>query len=241
MNSKIATLFSLRIALDRIKSDRDGILEVVNHLFDKGRESIVISGIFRQLYREGESNSIEFYNELFYFCNNIDVASDNESKEIEARMNKPICGQFSEIYDSLMCQIGSYLETGEIFRTFQRINRRFFQMGMKPEIFIEWGFDFYSQCRYTGTKLNSILCTNETSRDQWWMKNDLPKFDMTPILNKSKLKRFHVTASNVEWVERTDFTPMSSLEHLESGMLKFTILMICHLIICLCTKHTQMG
>ena len=68
-------------------------------------------------------------------------------------------------------------------------------MGMKPEIFVEWGFG----CRYR--------------------RKDC-KFAIIPILNKCKLKRFKMREFEeyVKWGKEMNFFRMKSLQHIELGM-----------------------
>ena len=196
MESKFATLLSIRSCLHSLDGSKDGIINLVQHLLDNDRGPTIISGIFRQLYWEGEKNSVEFYDKLLKCCANIYM--ENETKqncedEDNNTPHKPVCGEFEIVPDSLLCQIGSYLETSQIFNTFQHVNRRFFQMGMKPEIFIEWGY---------GHQYTRANC----------------KFDIIPMLNKCKLKRFNLNKHNIDWCKKIDLAGMKSLQHVELGM-----------------------
>ena len=66
------------------------------------------------------------------------------------------------------------------------------QIGIKPEIIIEWG---YESSPYDG------------------------KFDIIPVLNKSKLQTFNVNRYNMKWAKKIDFGRIESLKHIDSSML----------------------
>ena len=196
MESKLVTLFTIRSSLDRLCNSKDDIIAFVKHLLDNNHESTVISGIFRQLYREGEKNSMEFYSKLLNWCTNTHVDVDEtkqNSKENKNNTIDPICGEFDSVPDSILCQMGSYLEASEIFNTFQRLNRRFFQMGNRPEVFVEWGFGYH-------------------------YKRKNCQFDLIPMLNRCKLKRFNLNKHNVHWCKEINFARMNTLQHIESRM-----------------------
>ena len=111
MESKFATLLMIKSSLDSLKDSKSGILTFVQHLLDNDYGSKVINGIFRQLYWEGEKNSVEFYNKLLKCCTNIQL--NDETKQIFEDENnnttcEKACGEFEIVADSLLCQIGSY-------------------------------------------------------------------------------------------------------------------------------------
>ena len=188
--------------LDDLSHTKQGILKVVEHLIETDHVAIVIGGIFHQLYTEGEKNSSKFYNQLLNYCTKlVEEMNENDENKQDITRKEAICGEFSVVPDSLLCKMGSYLKPREIFRAFQRINRRFFQMGIKPETIIEWGFmsDSY---HYTFNTAYKSHC----------------KFEIFPILNQSKLKRFNLRRCNRYWANRVDFASMPSMQHIESSM-----------------------
>ena len=136
MMNKFSTIIDFRKCFDSVDicNNNEVIVKLVQHLLDNNHGSTIISGLFRQLYWEGENNTSEFLNDLLNYSKQITRTHTDTQKD-------KVNGTFDLLPDSLLCHIGSFLTTRGILCKWDLINRRFLQMGLKAEIFTQWNVD----------------------------------------------------------------------------------------------------
>ena len=184
--SNFSTLIEIRQCFTSIDvcNDKEIVLKLVEYLVDHNHGSTIISGLFHQLYQKGENNSDEFLNGLLHCCQKItEKQNDKQRHEVN--------GTFDVLPDSLLCHIGSYLTTSEIFSEWDLVNRRFLQSGLKPEILTQWNFN-----NYDDDEINS-LC----------------KFSVAPLLKQIQV--FHLHEDNHDLGQNIHIESMKSLKTLE--------------------------
>ena len=188
--SKFSTLISIRRCFDSvtISNEKRVVSKLVEHLLDSNHGSTILRGIFRQLYWEGEDNSEQFLNDLLSCCQKI-TSKDNTEKKIK---KIGINCAFDQLPDSLMCHVGSFLTTREIFSKWDLVNRRFLQMGLKPEILTQWNFSNYDKNYY---KINSS------------------KFDISPLLQQ--IESFSLDEHTEDLAEKIGIKQLKSLRMIE--------------------------
>ena len=187
--SKFSTLIEIRKCFTscHIRDDKDIVLKLVEYLLDNNHGSTIISGIFRQLYWEGENNSDEFLNDLLQHCKTITKNDKNKNKKTE---KKRFNGTFDVLPDSLLCHIGSYLTTSEIFSEWDLVNRKFLQMGLKPEILTQWNFN--------------------SDEDRNYCKINLSKFCVAPLLKQIQVFHLHEDTQDLSY--KLNLESMKSLK-----------------------------
>ena len=121
---KFATLIKIRAQLDELS--QEGLLTVVKHLIDNDHCSIIISGIFTQLYANGGKNSEQFLNDLLNCCQN---ASKKRSSANNKQPNET-ASAFDNIPDTLLSHISSYLPVNDILLCWNHIDRKCLNIGM---------------------------------------------------------------------------------------------------------------
>ena len=134
MSHPLARLVEIRHKLDTFSDGQLG--EFVNFLIDENHQSILISGIFRQLYSEASNNEI-----LTKISTKIDEIFSLRHRRAKKTHYKSSATRLTDLADSLLCKIGSYLSTKEIFTSWTHVSRRFLEIGMKPETLHSWDFD----------------------------------------------------------------------------------------------------
>ena len=188
--SKFSTLIAIRKCFTSTHTcnDKETVLKLADYLLDNNHGSTIISGIFRELYWEGENNSDEFLNDLLKYCTQITQNDKNHNKE-KFKNN----GTFDVLPDSLLCHIGSYLTSREIFGKWDLINRKFLETGLKPEILTQWNFNGDDDTNYC--QINSC------------------KFSVAPLLKQ--IEFFDMNESTVELAEEIHIESMKSLKTVE--------------------------
>ena len=74
------------------------------------------------------SNDVTFFKNLQTFSQQLQQQSQSKgSKEIQR-----VKSRFDGLPDGLLCQIASYLPAKNIFSKWNRVNRKFIQIGLKP-------------------------------------------------------------------------------------------------------------
>ena len=184
---KFPTLIAIRRSLDKVSDG--GLLNVVNHLIKNNHSSTIVSGIFRQLYFEGDSNSQEFLDELLTLCQNIEK-QDKEDDVKQMAIDKGIDKskpKINDIPDSLMNHITSYLNMKDIFNGWVHINRRCSEIGIYNNIeLIEWDTQWIHKLNKHPPKF-SMKQLLFKMKDLTWHGDD--QTDMESFLNLANLKR----------------------------------------------------
>ena len=154
---KFPTLVRIRQSLENVSEK--GLLCVVNHLIKNNHTSTIVSGIFRQLYAEGESNSQDFFNEFLDLCQNV------EQEETCTKQITPSNCCLDKLPDTLLNHVVSYLDIQDIFNGWNHINRRCVQVG-----------GIKDNCNLESMKWS----TKESNQ----LNKHSPKFSINPFLSK---------------------------------------------------------
>ena len=133
MAHPLVCLIQIRQKLDFISDD--DLIKFVEYLIHENQRSIIVSGIFRQLYEQSASNELlhNLHSKLheFYSSRSRKVSANSQDANI----------LFTNIPDNLLCNIGSFLSIQDIFTSWNHVNRRFLCVGLKPETFTSWDSD----------------------------------------------------------------------------------------------------
>ena len=117
----------------------DGMLSFVKHLLENGKKDSVMAAIFRQLYKEGDSNSKSFLTSLTEKCNDL---LSNTSKTISTQsIPDSKADNFKCLSDDLVCEIGSYLSTKQILTCWTHVNSRCMTLGRRASTISRLDFD----------------------------------------------------------------------------------------------------
>ena len=100
----------------------------------------IISGIFQQLYDEGDTNDDMFYADLLVFSRELEANGSTIKKKLAEE------NHFERLPDSLLCNIASYLSTRDIFSKWNHVNRKFIQIGLKPQCFTHFEWNEEEMC-----------------------------------------------------------------------------------------------
>ena len=147
---------------------------LVKFLVDEGKQSIILNGIYRQLYYDGDSNQIQFLQSLLSQSKQfIQSQSSTNDTSINAITND---NHFKRLPDSLMCEIGSYLSSKEILTKWNIVNRKFLEIGYKPETHTKWDFSYKSEAN---------------------IEIDPPKFRINTLVSKLKIMKYNSDFSSL--------------------------------------------
>ena len=134
MQHKFASLIELRKVWNSL--DTDGLLSVLKALLEidviDSYKNAIISGIFQQIYDEGESNDDMFFAHLLTSSYNAlsqqQAQSTNVKNSRQSNQDK-----FEQLADGILCNIASYLSCKNVFTKWTHVNRKFLQIGLKPQ------------------------------------------------------------------------------------------------------------
>ena len=225
MAHPFASLIIIREKLETI--DHVTLLRFLKFLIEDNHKSIIISGIFRQLYHESASDELvsTISTKLDQLCNinmtrnaygteithttqrdaltyigsylstkdlDLDLFTNydqfgyskydhhdqdsNHTIKIAGDLIAATGFSWMDLPDSVMCQIGSYLPTADIFTSWNHINRRCLVTGMKPETLTSWNFGD---------------CTSEN------IAQNKPKYKIDTILSNIKLMDYNCDFSEI--------------------------------------------
>ena len=135
MQHKFACLIELRSVWDSLSTDSFG--HVVKHLLEidvlGSYKKAIISGIFQQLYDEGDSNDDLFFAHLLEVSQNAQkLHSQSRKANDDSRLNIGK-NKFLQLPDGLLCHIATYLPARCIFTKWNHVNRKFLQIGSQPQ------------------------------------------------------------------------------------------------------------
>ena len=127
MSARFIELINLRERLNDFSNEE--LLEFLVFVVTQGHGDVIIKGLFRQFYAEGQNselNSGAFHSQLLNKCESIHPKSF-ESSNVDLN-------PFTIIPDSLLSRIASYIPQKQIFLCWSHVNRRFIQATSKPEV-----------------------------------------------------------------------------------------------------------
>ena len=165
MSHKFATLTELISIWESV--DTKEFVIVLKHLLEIDCVGVykkaIISGIFKQLYNDGESNDDMFLADLLVVSEGLQQSNPPPSNESE----------FEMLPEGLICNIASYLPAKNIFSKWNHVNRKFVQIGLKPQSIKHFEFrksdkekviKYPPQFKYDSTlsKLESLNSTDTT-------------------------------------------------------------------------------
>ena len=139
MQHKFASLIELTSIWDSLETQSflsvlKQVLEIdVIGLYKKA----IVSGIFQQLYHEGESNDYFFYAHLLTLSKD-ELKLQSQSTSMTSTQNE---NQFEQLPDGLLCHIATYIEAKNVFTKWNHVNRKFFQIGLNPSSIKEFVFN----------------------------------------------------------------------------------------------------
>ena len=197
MQHKFASLVELRTIWDLL--DGVSFANVVKQLLEidviGSYKTAIISGIFQQLYDEGETNDDLFYVHLLTLSQNSmkQKHSKSESKSIE--------NKFDQLADGLLSHIASYLPAKNVFSKWNHVNRKFLQIGLKPSSIKH--FAFYNS-------------------DLFHVKKNPPKFKYDITLGKlESLKHFARMDGIVDKISMKHLRSISTRIRMFTGVFMF--------------------
>ena len=130
MQHKFKSLIELVVTWESLSND--DFVELVKHFLEIDSlglyKKAIISAIFEQLYDDGDSNDYLFFADLLTFSQGLQQLESNFTHEKEC-----VGSKFEKLPETLLCQIASYLPAKNIFSKWNRVNRKFVQIGLKPE------------------------------------------------------------------------------------------------------------
>ena len=154
MQHKLVSLIKLRSTLDHL-SDED-VVTFVDFMLknSKNAANTVISGIFRQLYFDGESNLDGYHgsgtdyfslleNKAQELIDKRNIKSNDNTSNDKSAISCIFNISIGNLPDSLLSLIASHLPLNDILLNWNHVNRKFIETGCKPETlqFIDWVFD----------------------------------------------------------------------------------------------------
>ena len=130
---------------------QDDFQNVVDHLIKSNHKKTVISGIFRQLYHEGDANDDKFYDDLLTISRTAQSQSQNKicTNQADATVNEisddcepqiHFINYFDFVPNDLFCNIASHLTAYDVFNNWNHVSRKFLQIGLKPESITSFSF-----------------------------------------------------------------------------------------------------
>ena len=188
MQHKFACLIQLTTIWESLPCHE--FVNIITHLLEIDVVGVykkgIISGIFQQLYDEGDSNDDIFFADLLVFSQNLQIQSQLNVNNIN---NKPNKNKFSQLSDGLLCDIASYLPSKDVFCKWNLVNRKFVQIGLNPA---------------------SINCFTFNRQDSKRVNEYLPNFKLDVTLSKLKSLVLYTSPSMKKIVDQI------SIKHLES-------------------------
>ena len=173
---KFKSLMKFRSLLDQLSPE--GLTLFINHLIQNDRASTIISGLFHELYSQGESNTQEFFNQLVDVCNSIILKDSNNSKTkvtLTKEKQKQNNNTLSNLPDPILSHIGSYVTLNDLLIHWNHVNRRFLQIGMQEQTVAKWDYD--------SIECDDFLLFMENAQKKQ------SKFSIEPMLRLHKLKQ----------------------------------------------------
>ena len=137
MSLKFRLLLDFRSRLETLSAE--GIAEITQQLCQNQKQdkTSTMSKIFNKLYNDGDSNTLEFFNDLIAQCDQLQAkypkhiksqTNKNKNKITSIKFNR-----FNVLPDSVSCHIASFLNTKDLFTRWIHVNRTFCQIGLRPE------------------------------------------------------------------------------------------------------------
>lgn len=188
---KIVQLVSLREEFDKFR-DED-VSTFIKVLLDHNKRDTILSGIFRQLYREGDKNSDNLLMLLLTEAKSVNTNAQNTKGKANIKNNSN--NEIDNMPDSLLSKIGSYLPSKNIFSKWTRVNRKFVKTAYKPETIVNWNF---------------VDCDTISSQ----LKQFAPKFRLTCTVSRLNFVKYNRDYSNL-----FNIFDVKSLTHLLLGLL----------------------
>ena len=128
MQHKFASLIELTSIWDSL--DTQSFVSVLKQLLEidaiDSYKTAIISGIFQQLYHEGESNDHLFYAHLLTLSKDA-LKSRSQSQSIAS---KKIENKFEQLPDGLLCHIATFIPAKNVFTKWLRCLLFFFFIKM---------------------------------------------------------------------------------------------------------------
>ena len=152
---EMVLLSKLRQCFDRFTPSNT--ISFVDFLNKQEKHSTVLSGIYCQLFREGSRNSKHFLQSLLSQANEIVKSQSGDDTNISIKKQN----DFERLPLSLMCEIGSYLPTTDIFSKWNRVCQKFLEIGYKPQTHKSWDVTSLS-CGLPKFKFTSLVSQLET-------------------------------------------------------------------------------
>ena len=198
MQHKFASLIELTSLWDSL--DTQNFLSVLKQVLEidaiGSYKKAIISGIFQQLYHEGESNDYFFYEHLLTLSK--DELQSQSQSSITCKQNE---NKFEQLPDGLLCHIATYIDAKNVFCKWNHVNRKFLQIGLNPSSIKHFEFSFaYS----------------------WKVKQNVPKFKYDVTLSKlESLMNSQILSSRNDIKGIADQISIQHLRVLRIGMFLF--------------------
>ena len=123
MQHKFASLIELTTIWESLSNDE--LVTVIKHILENdvvgSFKKAIISGIFQQIYDDGDLNDDMFFADLLV------LSQDLKKSEIQSHESR-----IEQLADTLLCHIASYLPAKNVFSKWNLVNRKFIQIGLKP-------------------------------------------------------------------------------------------------------------
>ena len=174
------------VLLSQIRQHFDRLMPTMTHsliefLVTNGKQSTILSGIYRQLYHEGgrDENHIKFLQSLLSHINKLIQSQPQSQSQTPRNETSPHLRNddyFNHLPNTLMCEIGSYLTSKEILTKWNIVNRKFLEIAYKPETHTKWDFSYDSDV---------------------YIKRNKPKFGLNTLVSKLKTMKYNSNFSSL--------------------------------------------
>ena len=203
----LAVLFQLHDCLSELT--KEGLEKWMQHLEASNTQCSdlnhrTVAEIFRELYNQGRNNNIDILNDLLEAAKIVKFL--NEQPKITKKQSQRAKNVFNLIHESLIAHIATYLNTTELFAIFDRICKKSFEIGMKPQSIQHWFInennryiEFDKILRMTKFDIYPLLCQVKQIRYRLYVEPQL-------ILVSKSLKMIdtNTTVTNNHVIEVAD-------------------------------------
>ena len=121
------------------------VVKVAEHVLAKDVVGLytkaVISGIFKQIYDQGEMNDDLFFTDLLVLSQELMKSQSKDSKSPNDEETSVVESKLEQLPDNVLSYIASYLNSTNLFTQWNHVNRKLLQIGLKPESMEKLIFD----------------------------------------------------------------------------------------------------